>query len=36
VADQIDGRPTPELHGLSPNRSEDFHPGQDEHFMRGI
>jgi glycine/D-amino acid oxidase-like deaminating enzyme len=36
VADQIDGRPTPELDGLSPHRIADFHPGQVEDFMRRI
>lgn len=34
VADQIDGQPTPELDGLSPNRIADFHPGQVEDFIR--
>ena len=33
VADQIDGQPTPELDGLSPNRIAGFHPGQLEDFM---
>jgi len=32
VADQINGQPTPELDGLSPNRSAGFHPGQVEDF----
>jgi len=34
VADQIDGQPTPELDGLSPDRIADFHPGQVEDFIR--
>jgi len=36
VADQINGQPTPELDGLSPDRSADFHPGRVEDFMHRI
>ena len=34
IADQVAGRPTPELDGLSPSRIANFQPGQVESFIK--